>query len=72
MPFIRAFQVTLVVRNLPARAGDVRDAASIPELERSLENGMATRSRVLAWRIPWTGDPGSYRSWGCKDLTAAT
>jgi len=26
--------------------------------EDSLEKGMATHSSVLAWRIPWTEDPG--------------
>ena len=25
---------------------------------RSLEKGMATHSRILAWRSPWTGEPG--------------
>ena len=36
-----------------------------------LEKGMATHSSVLAWRIPWTEEPGelqSYSSWGCKAL----
>ena len=27
---------------------------------------MATHSSVLAWRIPWTEEPG-YRPWGCKE-----
>ena len=26
--------------------------------ENPLEKGMATHSSVLAWRIPWTEDPG--------------
>ena len=26
--------------------------------EDSLEEGMATHSNILAWRIPWTKDPG--------------
>ena len=26
--------------------------------EDPLENGMATHSRILAWRIPWTEEPG--------------
>ena len=47
-----ASQVVLVVKNPPANAGDERDECSIPELERSLEEGMATHSSVLAWRIP--------------------
>ena len=36
--------------------------------EDTLENGMATRSRILAWKIPWTEDPGSYSPWGHKEL----
>ena len=27
---------------------------------------MATRSSFLAWKIPWTGEPG-YRPWGHKE-----
>jgi len=26
--------------------------------EDPLEKGMATHSSILAWRIPWTGEPG--------------
>ena len=29
---------------------------------------MATHSRVLAWRIPWTEEPGRLQSRGCKEL----
>ena len=49
-----ASQVALVIKNLPANAGDVRDIGSIP--------GMATHSSILAWRIPWTGEPGGLQS----------
>ena len=34
--------------------------------EASLEKGRATHSSVLAWRIPWTEEPG--RLWGHKEL----
>ena len=42
--------------------------------EDPLEEGMATQSSVLAWRIPWTEEPGGLQSWGCKesDMTEAT
>ena len=30
----------------------------IPGWEDPLEEGMATHSSVLAWRIPWTEEPG--------------
>ena len=29
---------------------------------------MATHSRILAWRIPWTEEPGGLQSMGCKEL----
>ena len=48
----------------------------VPSLgqEDPLEDGMATQSSVLAWRIPWTEEPGGLQSWGCKesDMTEAT
>ena len=28
---------------------------------------MATRSNILAWRIPWTKEPGRLPSWDCKE-----
>ena len=34
------------------KAGDIRDAGSIPGLGRSPEEEMATHSSILAWRIP--------------------
>ena len=59
---VGASQVVLVVKNLPANAEDVQDVGSIPGSRRSPEEGMATHSSILAWRIPWTKDPGSLRS----------
>ena len=32
-----------------------------------LEKKMATHSSILAWKIPWTVEPGSLRSWGRKE-----
>ena len=52
-----------VVKNLPAHAGDV---GSIPGLGNSLEKETATHSRILAWEIPWTEEPGGYSPWGHK------
>ena len=61
-----AFQVVLVVKNPPANAGEVRDAGSIPGQEDPLEKGMATHSSILAWRIPWTEEPGGLQSVGSQ------
>ena len=36
--------------------------------ENSLENGMATYPNILAWRIPWTEEPGELQSLGGKEL----
>ena len=30
----------------------------------TLEKGMATSSSILAWRIPWTEEPGGLQSMG--------
>ena len=32
----------------------------------SLEEGMATHSYILAWRIPWTEEPGGLQSMGSQ------
>ena len=34
--------------------------------EDPLEEGMATHSSILAWRIPWTEDPGGLQSIGLQ------
>ena len=34
--------------------------------EDPLEKGMATHSSILAWRIPWTEEPGGLRSMGLQ------
>ena len=36
--------------------------------EEPLEEGMATHSSILAWRIPITEEPGVYNSWGHNEL----
>ena len=69
-----ASQVAPVLKNLPIDAGIVRNVGSIPGLGRSPEEGTATHSSILAWRIPWTEEPGSLLSKGCteSDLTKVT
>ena len=50
---IGAFQVALVVKNLPANAGTCKNPQVQPlGWEDPLEEGMATHSSILAWRIP--------------------
>ena len=54
------------MKNLPANAGDIRDV--IPSLGREdpLEEGMATHSSILAWRIPCIEEPGGLQSIGSQ------
>ena len=57
----------IVVKNMPANAGDVRDEGSIPGLGRSPGGGMVTHFSILAWRIPWTEETGGLlQSMGSK------
>ena len=58
--------MTLVVKNTPSNAEDIKDASSIPGLGRSLEEGMATHSSILPWRIPWTEKPYGLQSMGLQ------
>ena len=60
----RASQVVLVVKNPPATAGDIREAGLIPGSGRSLEEGVATHSSILAWKIPRTEEPSGLQSMG--------
>ena len=64
MTLCMTFQVAGVVKKPPASAGDVRDVGSIPGLGRSPAGGHATHSSILAWRIPWTEEPGGLQSMG--------
>ena len=43
----------------------------VTEREDPLEKGMATQSSILAWRIPWTEEPGSLQSMGYKESDMA-
>ena len=53
-----------MVKNLPASAGDTETQAQSLSREDPLEEGMATHSSILAWRMPWTEEPGRLRSIG--------
>ena len=64
---IWASQVVLVVKNLPANAGDAGDPGSIPGWGMAtsiLEEGMATHSSILACEILWVEEPGRLQSMG--------
>ena len=52
-----------MVRTPASSAGDV---SSIPGLVDPLEKDMAIHSSILAWRIPWTEEPGGLQSMGSQ------
>ena len=52
----------------PAGSDDKESACSAGDPEDPLEKGMATLPSILAWRIPWTEEPGGlYSPWGHKE-----
>ena len=53
-----------MVKNLPVNAGDSRDGVRSLGWEGPLEEEMSTHSNILAWRIPWTEEPGGLPSMG--------
>ena len=57
--------MALVVKNLPASAGDVRDVGSIPGPGRSPGGGHGS---MLAWRSPWTEEPGRLQFIGSQKI----
>ena len=46
----------------------------VPSLGREdfLEKGMAMHSRIIAWRIPWTEEPGRLQSVGSESQTLSS
>ena len=63
---LQTSQVASVAKNLPAKAGDIRDVGLIPESGRFLEEGVAAHSNIVAWRMPWTEEPGRLQSMGSQ------
>ena len=63
---IRASGVAQTVKNPPAM-----QETQIQSLgwEDPLEKGMATHSSILAWRTPWTEEPGELQSTGSQSQT---
>ena len=53
--------VAQTVKNLPAME---KTRVQSLGLEDPLETGMATHSSVLAWRMPWTEEPGGLQRVG--------
>ena len=49
-----------VVKNPPANSGDTRDASLVPGSGRSPGEGNGNHSSIVAWKIPWTEEPGGH------------
>ena len=56
--------VAQMVKNLPAMQETWVQSLG---QEDPLEKGMATHSNILAWRIPWTEEPGRLQSIGLQE-----
>ena len=54
-----------VIKNLPAKAGDV---GLIPGSGRSLEEEMTIHSSILVWEIPWTEKPDGQQFMGSQKI----
>jgi len=63
-----ANQVVLVVKNLPASAGDLRDVGSIPGSGRSPGGGNENPVQYSCWRIPWTEELGRLQPMGLQQV----
>ena len=59
------YTVGSIVKNLPANSGDTGYVGSIPGWK-DLEEEMTTHSSILAWKIPWTEEPGGLQSMGLQ------
>ena len=51
-----------MVKILPANAEDIETWVPSLGQEDPLEEGMVTHYSILAWRIPWTEEPGGLQS----------
>ena len=58
-----------MINKLPANAGDLRMRVQSLVHEDLHEEEMATHSSIIAWRIPWTGEPGGLQFMGHKSQT---
>ena len=63
MILLRASLVAQIVKNLPAMQ-EIR--VQLLGQEDPLEKGMVTRASILAWRVPWTEEPGGLLSMGSQ------
>ena len=58
-PFVLDFPCGSNIEESACNAGDLGSV-----LGSGMEKGMATHSNILAWKTPWTEEPGG---WSCKE-----
>ena len=58
-----ASQVVLMVKNMHAMQETPEMQVQFLAQEDCLEEGMVIHSSILAWRIPWTEEPGKLKSY---------
>ena len=65
---LRAFNVIMRAKCFPGGSTDKESACNAGDLgwEKPLEKGIATHSSILAWRIPWTEEPGGLQLMGSQ------
>ena len=63
---LRVSQMAVVLKNMPANAGGIKDQVWSLGREGPLEEGMATHSSIVDWRIPWTEKPEGLQSMGSQ------
>jgi len=66
---IQASQVVLVVKNLPADAGDVRNTGLISGSRRSPGGGNGNSLQYFCLGNPWTEEPGGLQTMGSQSCT---
>ena len=62
----RGFPGGSVAKNPSANAEETGGGGSILRAGSPLEKEMATHSSILAWKIPWTEEPGKLQSIGSQ------
>ena len=55
-----------MVKNLLPNARDARDAGSMPGSGRVPWSRKWQQLQKIAWKIPWTEEPGGLQPWGRK------
>ena len=65
----RSFPQWLSSKESACNAGDTGDVGLIPKLGRSPRGGSGNHSSILAWKIPWTVEPGGLQPIGLQSWT---